>query len=123
MDLQSEATLAAVHRFNQAFFSQDIEATVAAVTDDCVFENTYPAPDGTRYEGKEAVWAAFDEFFRSSPNAQFIIEEIVALGDRCAVRWLYQWREAGGRAGHVRGIDLFRVRDGLVSEKLSYVKG
>ncbi len=25
--------------------------------------------------------------------------------------------------GHVRGVDVFRVRDGKVAEKLSYVKG
>jgi ketosteroid isomerase-like protein len=120
---QNEATLTAVDHFNQAFFSQDIEAVMAAITDDCVFENTYPAPDGTRYEGKEAVGAAFAEFFRSSPQAQFTIEDIVALGDRCVVRWLYRWQDEDGRVGHVRGIDLFRVRARLVAEKLSYVKG
>jgi ketosteroid isomerase-like protein len=123
MEVQREGTLAAVHRFNQAFFSQDIEGVMAAVTDDCIFENTFPAPDGTRYEGKEAVRVAFEEFFRSSPDAQFTIEEIVALGGRCAVRWIYRWRGGDGRAGHVRGIDLFRIRDGLIAEKLSYVKG
>ncbi len=98
---------------------------MAAVTDDCVFENTNPAPDGTRYEGREAeaVRAAFAEFFRSSPEAQFTIEEMVALGERCVVRWLYRWQGEDGGEGHVRGIDLFLVRDGLVAEKLSYVKG
>jgi hypothetical protein len=25
------------------------------MTDDCVFENTWPAPDGERYEGQVAV--------------------------------------------------------------------
>jgi len=119
----SEVTLTAVNRFNQAFFSQDIEAVMAAVTDDCIFENTYPAPDGTRYEGREAVKAAFAEFFRSSPEAQFTIEETVALGERCVVRWLYRWRGEDGPAGRVRGVDLFRVCAGLVAEKLSYVKG
>jgi hypothetical protein len=45
-----------------------------------------------------------------------------AAGDRCVVRWRYDWvRE--GEAGHVRGVDLFRVREGKVAEKLSYVKG
>jgi hypothetical protein len=33
-------------------------------------------------------------------------------------RWRYSWSD-----GHIRGADLFRVRDGLVAEKLSYVKG
>ena len=28
-----------------------------------------------------------------------------------------------GTPGHVRGVDVFRVRDGKVAEKLSYVKG
>lgn len=121
--MSSESTLLAVQRFNDAFFSHDIEAVMAAVTDDCVFENTNPAPDGTRYEGREAVRAAFAEFFRSSPEAQFTIEEMVALGERCVVRWLYRWQGEDGGAGHVRGIDLFRVRNGLIAEKLSYVKG
>ena len=33
-------------------------------------------------------------------------------------RWRYEWD-----GGHVRGVDVFRVRDGKVAEKLSYVKG
>jgi hypothetical protein len=28
-----------------------------------------------------------------------------------------------GKPGRVRGVDVFRVRDGKVCEKLSYVKG
>ena len=44
-------------------------------------------------------------------------------GDRCVVRWVFRWQEADGRPGHVRGVDLFRVRDGKVAEKLVYVKG
>jgi hypothetical protein len=56
------------------------------------------------------------------PQARFDTEEIFAAGDRCVVRWTYSWvRE--GKSGHIRGVDLFRVRDGQVAEKLSYVKG
>ena len=35
----------------------------------------------------------------------------------------YPGRSDDGSAGHVRGADVIRVRDGLVAEKLSYVKG
>jgi len=38
------------------------------------------------------------------------------------VRWIYRWVR-DGQEGHVRGVDVFRVRDGKVAEKLSYVKG
>jgi len=36
---------------------------------------------------------------------------------------LYRWENADGTRGHIRGVDLFRVQDGKVAEKLSYVKG
>ena len=44
-------------------------------------------------------------------------------GNRCVVRWRYEWVEKDGKPGHVRGVDVVRVRDGKVAEKLSYVKG
>jgi hypothetical protein len=46
-----------------------------------------------------------------------------AVDDRCTVRWLYRWTGPDGTPGHVRGVDVFRVRDGKVAEKLAYVKG
>jgi ketosteroid isomerase-like protein len=117
------ATLVAVERFNDAFGRQDIDATLAAMTDDCVFENTNPAPDGTRHEGRAAVRRAFQEFFDSSPNARFEAEATLPAGDHCVVLWRYGWTDDAGRAGHVRGVDIFRIRDGLIAAKLSYVKG
>jgi len=92
------------------------------MTDDCVFENTRLSPDGTRIEGHAAVRAFWTQFFHNSPKARFDTEEIFDAGDRCVVRWTYHWLKATGN-GHVRGVDLFRVRDGKVAEKLSYVKG
>jgi ketosteroid isomerase-like protein len=109
--------IAAVQRFQQAFDAQDVAAVMAAMTPDCVFEDTSP-PDGRRHEGPDAVRAAWEALFASSPPAAFRTEDMVETGDRVVVRWCYDW---GG--GHVRGVDLFTVRDGLVAEKLAYVKG
>jgi ketosteroid isomerase-like protein len=118
MDEQSASTLAAAERFNAAFSRRDVDGVMAAMTDDCVFENTSPAPDGERYEGAAVVRQFWAEFFRANPQATFVTEEQFAGGDRCVVRWRYDWG-----SGHVRGTDLMRVRDGKVAEKLSYVKG
>ena len=49
-------TVAAVDRFNDAFNRHDVDAVMAAMTDDCVFENTSP-PNGQRYEGQPQVRA------------------------------------------------------------------
>lgn len=40
------------------------------------------------------------------------------MGDRCIMRWKYSWGD-----GHVRGVDIFKVKGGFITEKLSYVKG
>jgi ketosteroid isomerase-like protein len=121
-DFVSGNTRAAVERFNDAFNRHDVDAMMRCMTADCVFENTRPAPDGTRLVGQSAVRSFWQEFFARSPEARFETEELFAAGDRCVVRWTYHWIR-NGKAGHVRGVDLFRVRDGHVAEKLSYVKG
>jgi ketosteroid isomerase-like protein len=122
-DQAAQATIAAVTRFNDALNRHDVDAVMAAMTDDCVFENTYPPPDGERYEGQEAVRAFWEEMLRASPSAHFATEEIFAVGDRCVVRWRYSYDGADGHAQHIRGVDVLRVRDGRVAEKLAYVKG
>jgi predicted SnoaL-like aldol condensation-catalyzing enzyme len=119
-----ETAMRIVMEFNEAFNRHNVPEMMKLMTEDCVFENTDPAPDGTRYSGKEAVTQFWQDFFRQSPKARIEIEEIFGLGNnRCVMRWRYQWEDAAGTEGHVRGVDIFRVRDGLISEKLSYVKG
>lgn len=112
-------SLQILQAFNDAFNRHDVGAMMAAMTPDCVFENTDPAPDGTRYAGQEAVRRFWVQFFTDAPDARIEIEGIFACGDRAAQCWTYAWSETG----HVRGVDVFRLRDGKIAEKLSYVKG
>lgn len=117
------ATRATIERFHAAFNQHDVDGMMALMTDDCVFENTFPAPDGTRYEGQAEVRAFWEEFFRASPRAVIEPEELFVAGERAVMRWRYRWNAVDGGIGYVRGVDVFRVRDGNVAEKLSYVKG
>ena len=118
-----ESATRIVLEFNDAFNRHDLAGMMKLMSDACIFENTYPAPDGTRYSGKEAVTQFWQDFFRESPQAHIEIEEIFGLGGRCVMRWRYSWVDMDGKQGHVRGVDIFRVRDGAILEKLSYVKG
>ena len=123
-DPVAAATLATLERFIDATNRHDVDGMMALMTEDVVFENTHPPPDGERRTGQASVRAAWEELFGASPHAVFETEEIVVTGDRCVVRWRYRWAaDAPGRPGHVRGVDLFRVRDHKVAEKLAYVKG
>ena len=109
--------LTVVHAFSAAWASHDLDATLALVTDDCVFEATGPAPDGVQYVGRDAVRTAWQAIFADG-SSRFEEEEVFASGDRVVQRWRYSWD-----GGHVRGVDVFLVRDGKVAEKRSYVKG
>lgn len=118
-----EAAMRVTLAFNEALNRHDVPAMARLLHEDTVFENTFPAPDGTRYVGKAAVISFWEAFFRDAPHAAIEIEEIFGSGERCVMRWTYHWRDATGAPGHVRGVDVMRVVGGLIHEKLSYVKG
>ena len=119
-DPQTQKTLDVVRRFNDTFNRHDVDAVMALMTSDCVFENTVPPPDGERFVGTAAVRGFWERFFESAPKARFETEELFAAGDRAVCRWTFHWDDHGG---HVRGVDILTVRDGKVAEKLAYVKG
>ena len=114
----STSTAQSIQAFNEASNRHDVDAMMALMTDDCIFENTLPPPDGERHVGQAAVRKFWTKLFIDAPRASFETEEMVVAGDRAVVRWRFDWGD-----GHIRGIDLFKVRDGKVAEKLSYVKG
>ncbi|HEV2426801.1 MAG TPA: nuclear transport factor 2 family protein [Acidimicrobiales bacterium] len=106
-----------VSAFGERWAAHDLEGALAWLTDDCVFDNTDPAPDGTSYHGVAAIREAWRPIF-DDPSSRFDAEETFAAGDRVVQRWRYSWRD-----GHVRGVDLFEVRGDRIAAKLSYVKG
>ena len=114
--------VAVVDAFNRAFGAGDVDGVMALMTDDCIFDNTNPAPDGELHRGQADVRQFWQAFFDGTESPVFETEEVFACGDRVAARWRFSWG-SGANAGHVRGVDLFRVRDGKVAEKFSYVKG
>lgn len=110
-------------RFVAAFGAGDVDAIMSLMTEDCVFESTGPAPDGVRHESASSVRAVWEELFTQTRDPQFTEEESFVAGDRAVLRWRFTWTNEDGSPGHVRGVDVVRMRQGRVCEKLSYVKG
>jgi len=106
-----------VEAFGAAWADHDLDAAVSFLSDDCVFDATGPAPDGTRSVGHDEIRQAWKAIFDDA-SSKFEAEETVACGDRVIQQWRYSWAD-----GHVRGVDLFKVRGDRITEKLSYVKG
>lgn len=122
-DSETRRTFEIINDFHRAFNRHAVDEIMSLMTEDCVFENTYPPPDGVRLTGYGAVRDFWIDLFQGSPQAHFLVEEVFACGDRGVLRWTYTWAGPDGQPGHVRGVDIFRVRAGKVAEKLSYVKG
>jgi steroid delta-isomerase-like uncharacterized protein len=111
-----------VRLFNEAFNRHDVDAVMNLMADDVLFENTNPPPDGGKFKGAAAVRAYWQQFFAANPTARFEEEEMFGSRDRVIVRWIYR-KEKDGKLWHLRGVDVFKVKEGKITEKLSYVKG
>jgi ketosteroid isomerase-like protein len=118
-----ETAVRTVLAFHEAFNRHDVAAMMTLTSEDTVFESPEPPPDGGTYAGKNAVAAYWAAFFERSPKAHIEIEEIFGLGMRCVMRWRYDWTDGSGERGHVRGVDVYLVRNDQIQQKLSYVKG
>ena len=66
-----------------------------------------------------AFWRGW---FAKNADAVFEGEDVIVSGDRAVVRWVYR-KLRNGQPWHLRGVDVFTVRDGRVAAKLAYVKG
>jgi ketosteroid isomerase-like protein len=118
----AQTTRMVIDQFNEAFNRHDADALAPLLTDDTVFEDTSPPPDGSRIEGKAAVVEFWRGWFSRNPDAVFEAEDTFVSGDRAVVRWIYR-KVRNGQPWHLRGVDLFTVRGDKVAAKLAYVKG
>ena len=101
----SDLTRTVIERFNEAFNRHDVNAIMSCMTEDCVFENTRPSPDGTRIAGQAAVRAFWEEFFsdRHTPTST---RELITAGDRSSSAG--STHERDGTPAH-RGVDVSRA--------------
>ena len=119
MDTRPSQTLQIMQRFNQAFVQHDGSLLEGLIAEDCVMESVEPAPDGTRYVGRNACLEFWQKLANNRDGA-FADEEIVAVGEHAIIRWRYRF--GPGLSKSVRGVNVMRVRDGLIVEALGYVK-
>ena len=120
MTTDNKATLQIIERFHNLFEAHRPDDLDDLIGEGCVLENTTPAPDGARYEGRKAC-IEFWKGVASNANLVFQAEEISATGDRGIIRWRLRWGEQ--ETDRVRGVNIMRVRDGKIVEALGYMKG
>ncbi len=120
---ENGATLAILAAFAEAWNRHDIDAIMALMTTDCVFEAS-AGPDvcGTRYVGYEAVRAAFIEVWTTFPDAQWRDARHHLCGDLGLSEWTFCGTRTDGTQVEVNGCDLLTFQDNKIALKNSYRK-
>ncbi len=108
-----------IQRFNDAFQQRDPALLSELIAADCIIENSTPAPNGSRHVGKKACLELWGRL-ATSPGTEFDLEEVFVMDERAVIRWRLRWGEGEGHS--LRGVNVMRVRDGLIVEGLGYSK-
>ena len=115
-----EGEIRIVLEFKEAFNRQDVPAMLALLSDEVVFETL----EGTLLSGKPAVAEYWQDYFQRWPQAQLTGEDtFTAFGRRIVLRWKRSQAGQSEAGEALRGVDIFRVMNGRITEQLAYAKG
>nr|WP_283254745.1 nuclear transport factor 2 family protein [Luteimonas galliterrae] len=87
-----QTTVEVIRRYNEAFEQHDPTLLSELVAEDCVIENTTPAPNGSRHVGREACLALWGRI-AANPDIRFDIEAVEVADERATIRWRLRWGE------------------------------
>lgn len=119
----SAASIMLLEKYAAAFNAHDIKTIMSLMTDDCIFQSSAgDEKTGHTYSGQHAVQTAFEEVFRSFPDAKWSDPHHFIAGNRGVSEWVFSGTKVGGEKIEVTGCDLFTLRDGKIFIKNSYRK-
>lgn len=109
--------------FCDAFNRHDLDALMAHLTEDCVFDASAGSEQqGQRHVGRAAVRAAFAQTFTNFPDGQWEEGRHLVTGERGVSEWVFRGTRLDGARVEVNGCDLFTFRDGKIAVKNSFRK-
>ena len=120
---QNKIMITLLDGFAKAFNEHDPDKILSYMTDDCVFEvSAGPDADGEKFVGKEAVKKAFEDVFKTFPDAKWSNVRHFVSGNRAVSEWTFTGTKQDGSKVEVTGCDLFTFVNGKIAVKNSYRK-
>ncbi len=122
MDAHADAAsaLELATRYRDAFFARDVDAILALVTPDFVFENV---TGGERVQGVDAARRHIAAIHARWPDMRFVErdEGLMPGADHVVAEWTAQATHPDtGESIEWDGLDLIQVRDGLICRNAVY---
>jgi len=109
-----------VIRFTEAFNRDDLDGVMSFMAEDAIYDEF----NGTIYRGAAAIRAAFVPQFRGDyGKMRFNTEDLFvdAVAGKGLIRWQCTLETNRGPAAW-RGLDIVHVKNGRITEKLTYAK-
>lgn len=122
--MSEERNVAVLRAVLDAFNRHDLDAIMAAFSEDCVFDAPRgPEPWGRRFVGKDEVRRGLGQRFEGIPDVHFDDDDHFASGDRGLSEWTLAGTTSEGERVEVRGCDVWTFgADGKVVRKDSFWK-
>ncbi len=118
-----QKNIAALKAFGLAGDRDDIDAMMALMTEDCVFNSSFgPEAHGTCYERPNQVREALQWFLDRSSDGKWTNPKYFVSGDRGIAEWTFTGTDTDGSSVEVNGCDVITFRDGKIALKDSYRK-
>lgn len=113
------AAKALLHRFEVAFQQRDLAAVAACLSP--AFE--WRPPTGESLVGKEAALAEMARRFGQAGGPEFRKSRFRFHGRTVVQTYRVRYVGADGVRREARGLDVYRIRNGLIARKDAYWKG
>lgn len=116
-------TIDFLESFVESFNAHDVDAIMAHMTQDCVFQaSAGPEVVGQSFVGQDEVRKGFEDVFATFPDGHWGKPIHFIAGDRGVSEWIFTGTKTDGGKVEVTGCDLWTFRDGKISVKNSYRK-
>lgn len=109
--------------FAAAWNAHDADLLMTFMADDCIFDSSAgPLVHGNRFEGREAVKAAYASIWAHFSDAAWLNDQHFVIGDRGVSEWTFRGTDASGKVVEARGCDIFKFSGGKIQVKDSFRK-
>jgi steroid delta-isomerase-like uncharacterized protein len=118
-----QITIGFLDAFADAWNRHDVDAILAMMTPDCIFETSRgPTVKGVVYTGQDEVRRGVEAVFTDFPDARWNGTRHFIAGNRGVSEWVFTGTSPDGVWIEVQGCDVFTFRDGKIAVKNSYRK-
>jgi ketosteroid isomerase-like protein len=119
----AHVTIEILEAFAAAWNRHDVDALMAFMTYDCVFETAAgPEACGSRQVGRDAVRRAFAAAWQNFPDAAWRNGRHFIAGDRGVSEWTFTGTAPDGTRVEADGVDLLTFRGDRIQVKNAFRK-